>query len=97
MTPTPDSNSDQTHSSQLWDYKPWWCQPWSILLTGVGLITGSWLVFHRLWLTLPLEVLILGWWWYFLVVVPRFFAQEYGATQDSNANPNRPDSVTKSD
>ena len=25
----------------FWSLKPWWCQPWSILLTGVLAIAGS--------------------------------------------------------
>ena len=28
-------------SGDLWSHKPWWCQPWSILLTGVVLVGGS--------------------------------------------------------
>nr|WP_306465771.1 DUF6737 family protein [Spirulina major] len=28
-------------SMNFWDYKPWWCQPWSILLTGGVAIAGS--------------------------------------------------------
>ena len=26
----------------LWSHKPWWCQPWSIVATGVTLVGGSW-------------------------------------------------------
>lgn len=25
----------------IWTHKPWWCQPWSILLTGVAVVTIS--------------------------------------------------------
>ena len=28
-------------SVSLWDHKPWWCQPWSILLTGVAVVLGG--------------------------------------------------------
>ncbi len=38
-------------SINVWSYKPWWCQPWSILLTGCGVVGGSWWLFHRIWLT----------------------------------------------
>ena len=58
-----------------WHYKPWWCQPWSILATGIVGITGSWLLFHRLWLTLPLGLLIGLWWVYFLILWPRLLKQ----------------------
>jgi hypothetical protein len=60
-----------------WQYKPWWCQPWTILLTGTGAIAGSWVLCQRLWLTLPLSVVILVWWIYFLILWPRLLQQMY--------------------
>jgi len=59
----------------VWSYKPWWCQPWSILLTGVSLIGGSWLVFHRLWISGGVAVPVLLWMNYFLLMYPRSFQQ----------------------
>ncbi|NEO97779.1 MAG: hypothetical protein F6K58_03535 [Symploca sp. SIO2E9] len=53
-----------------WNYKPWWCQPWSILLTGTALITGSWLMFKTFWVTLIISIPILVWWGYFLLLWP---------------------------
>lgn len=70
---------DKEVSGDLWQSKPWWCQPWTIILTGVLLVMGSWLVFHRLWLTLPLSFLIGVWWLYFLVLVPKML-REMAAT-----------------
>ncbi|MFM7883374.1 MAG: DUF6737 family protein, partial [Microcystis panniformis] len=29
-------------SDNVWNHKPRWCQPWSILLTGITLIAGCW-------------------------------------------------------
>jgi hypothetical protein len=63
-------------SSNLWESKPWWCQPWTIVLTGIIIITGSWLLFHTLWLTVPVAGLIILWWTYFLIIVPRLLAQQ---------------------
>jgi hypothetical protein len=63
--------SNETVSPDLWQSKPWWCQPWTIILTGVLIVSGSWLTLHILWITLPLTVLIGVWWLYFLVLVPR--------------------------
>jgi hypothetical protein len=54
----------------LWSHKPWWCQPWSILLTGVTLVGGSWAWLGRWWITAPLAGAVLVWWWLFLVIVP---------------------------
>ena len=59
----------------LWASKPWWCQPWSIVLTGV-LITGlSWLVLKTLWITIVVSAVILVWWLVFLVMAPAAYRQ----------------------
>ena len=54
----------------FWSLKPWWCQPWSIVSTGVLVVSGSWAVLHRLWISLPLALGVLAWWLLFLVLVP---------------------------
>ncbi|GAX40552.1 hypothetical protein NIES4075_15180 [Tolypothrix sp. NIES-4075] len=54
-----------------WNYKPWWCQPWSILLTGVTLISGSWILFKIIWLTILVCVPILTWMGFFLLIWPQ--------------------------
>lgn len=59
-------SSDQ----DLWDEKPWWCQPWTIVLSGVVAIAGSWLLLHRLWVTIPVVGIVLAWWMLFLVIAP---------------------------
>ena len=66
------SNPDHSDSTRpsLWLAKPWWCQPWSILLTGVVVIAASWFVFGRIWLTALAGLGITVWWFLFLVLVP---------------------------
>ncbi|MEB3316622.1 MAG: DUF6737 family protein [Cyanobacteriota bacterium] len=58
----------------FWQHKPWWCQPWTILLTGsLGIALDGLLYVHfstPLWLALPWLLLILAWWFLFLVLVP---------------------------
>ncbi|NBV58421.1 MAG: hypothetical protein EBR68_01325 [Synechococcaceae bacterium WB4_2_0811] len=54
----------------FWSLKPWWCKPWTILLTGTVAITTSWLVLHIWWLTAAVAVLVLAWWCLFLLIVP---------------------------
>jgi hypothetical protein len=66
---------NETISPDLWQSKPWWCQPWTIILTGVLIVAGSWFALHILWITLPIAVLIAVWWLYFLVLVPRTLRQ----------------------
>ena len=56
--------------SPFWSQKPWWCQPWTIVLTGVTVDSCSWLFFHRIWLTALVSLAVLAWWTLFLIVVP---------------------------
>lgn len=59
----------------IWSYKPWWCQPWSILLTAIGLIGASWLLAHRIWLTVLVAIPVLTWLVYFLWIYPKLIAE----------------------
>ncbi|WP_448572770.1 DUF6737 family protein [Trichothermofontia sp.] len=63
-----------------WAYKPWWCQPWSIALTGIGLIAGSWLALHRLWVTGLVAVPVLSWMGFFLLIWPRLVVRSWLAS-----------------
>jgi hypothetical protein len=54
-----------------WNYKPWWCQPWSILLTGCLLVTGSWTAIHNPWVSAVISLPVLVWMGYFLLIWPR--------------------------
>ncbi len=54
-----------------WKYKPWWCQPWSIMLTGITLIAGSWLLFKTIWFTVLICVPVLTWMGFFLLIWPQ--------------------------
>ena len=55
----------------IWDYKPWWCQPWSIVLTGISLIGGSWLLLNNLWIAIVVAIPVLTWMIYFVLVFPK--------------------------
>ncbi len=55
----------------IWNYKPWWCQPWSIILTGISLISGSWLLLNNLWITIFVAIPVLTWMIYFVLVFPK--------------------------
>jgi hypothetical protein len=54
----------------FWNHKPWWCQPWTIVATGLALVGGSWWWLGLWWLSLPLALAVSLWWWLFLVLVP---------------------------
>ncbi|MGB7274772.1 MAG: DUF6737 family protein [Geitlerinemataceae cyanobacterium] len=67
-----------------WQYKPWWCQPWSIALTGISIISGSWLLFHSLWITVLVSIPIFAWMGFFLVVWPPMMAEYLAQLPDAN-------------
>ncbi|MEM9505612.1 MAG: DUF6737 family protein [Cyanobacteria bacterium P01_E01_bin.43] len=68
--------------SSVWQQKPWWCQPWSIALTAFSVTTGSWLLFHRYWLTGLVGLPMMTWMGFFLLVYPRLMA-ESGLLEES--------------
>jgi hypothetical protein len=68
MTETPPSTS-------VWQLKPWWCQPWSIVLTGIILIGGSWLLLHRWWLTLLVALPVGIWMGFFVLLYPKLVVE----------------------
>lgn len=75
----------ESSPASIWQLKPWWCQPWSIVLTGLAVPSALWYLFHRLWLVLPAAVVILAWWALFLYWVPK----QYAAAASAQALPDR--------
>ena len=69
----PNTSGNQPVS--VWQHKPWWCQPWSIALTGFTVIGGSWFWLRIIWLTVLVAVPVLVWMGFFLLVYPRLMAQ----------------------
>ena len=78
-------NPEQIADS-LWETKPWWCQPWSIVLTGLLVPAGSWLTLHQLWITVPVAGVMLGWWLLFLGLVPAQYAAAVREYKEQNAS-----------
>jgi hypothetical protein len=70
-----DTEFSQTSQASLWDEKPWWCQPWTIVLTGLIAIAGSWWLLHLIWITGLVFAAIAAWWLLFLVLVPRAYRE----------------------
>jgi hypothetical protein len=69
---------EQKNDFNIWNYKPWWCQPWSIILTGIVIISSSWFLLKTLWITLPIAILIFIWWGYFLIIYPQLLKKVLG-------------------
>lgn len=76
MDPQAAAATPQAEAFSFWQLKPWWCQPWSILLTGVMVPLSSWLLLQRWWITTPLVLAVLLWWLLFLVLVPASYADQ---------------------
>ena len=68
----------------FWSAKPWWCQPWSIVLTGIAVTAGGGWFSHRPWVALVLGIPIGAWWILFLVLVPRAFEQARHQGEEKN-------------
>lgn len=75
-----NTNATQVPQS-IWQLKPWWCQPWSIVAVGVLVPAISWLLLHRLWLTVPIALAVSAWWLIFLVLVPKQYADAVRSAQ----------------
>ena len=79
MTPDPlpktETQGGSSQTVSIWTYKPWWCQPWSILSTGFGAIALSWLLLHRYWVTGMVAVPMLTWMGFFLLLFPKLAAE----------------------
>ncbi|NET71757.1 MAG: hypothetical protein F6K62_12735 [Sphaerospermopsis sp. SIO1G2] len=58
-----------------WNYKPWWCQPWSIILTGLTLISASWLILKLIWVTIIVAIPVLTWMGFFLLIWPKLMIE----------------------
>ena len=74
----------------FWALKPPWCQPWTIVATGLVLVSASWLLLHRWWITLPVLLVVLGWWGLFLVLVPASWRLDLEARQAELSGPPNP-------
>ncbi|VVB07045.1 unnamed protein product [Arabis nemorensis] len=59
----------------VWDTKPYWCQPWTIMLTGLSIVACSWAILHSV-LVSSLTVGLIGAWWYiFLYSYPKSYSE----------------------
>ena len=70
--------------ASIWASKPWWCQPWTIVLSGLVAVAGSWVVLHRWWVSVPVAMAVLAWWGLFLGLVPAAYRQQQLGDVDVN-------------
>lgn len=75
-------------NDSIWQHKSWWCQPWSILLSGCLAVAASWLLLHLWWISGLVGLVVLAWWGLFLVLMPAAWRQQMGS---GNLNPEESD------
>jgi hypothetical protein len=61
--------------SNVWSYKPAWCQPPSIVLTGMAVVASTWVLSQSYWWTGVVALAVTTWWSLFLVVMPAQFKE----------------------
>ncbi|KAG0485512.1 hypothetical protein HPP92_009591 [Vanilla planifolia] len=90
-----DMDSYLSHLSleydSVWDTKPFWCQPWTISLTGVMVIAFSWLFLHSVVISGGVAFLIFSWWYTFLYAYPKAYSNMI-AERRKNVNSGAEDS-----
>ncbi len=69
-------NSKSLSNNAFWDQKPIWCQPWSIITTGILIIGISLFWPARLWFSIILSILIFFWWLLFLILAPMSYRDQ---------------------
>ena len=60
--------------SIYWKEKPIWCQPWSIILTGITILITSWIIFKSVLISSVILLFVLLWWALFLLVAPSTYS-----------------------
>mgnify|MGYP001345099773 CR=1 FL=1 len=64
---------DENSKNKLWDSKPPWCQPWSIITFGILVLIFSWKLLNNIVITSILSFFIIVWWILFLIIAPRTY------------------------
>ena len=71
---TSSSSSSASSASSVWKTKPFWCQPWTIVLFGVFCVSLPTLAFDWKFVSVAVAVPISAWWYVFLVLYPKSYA-----------------------
>ncbi|KAK3149626.1 hypothetical protein QOZ80_3AG0220040 [Eleusine coracana subsp. coracana] len=59
----------------VWDTKPVWCQPWTILLSGTTAVACSWVLIQSVVITAAVSFVICAWWYIFLYSYPKAYTE----------------------
>nr|YP_009531021.1 hypothetical protein PMNZ_790 [Paulinella micropora]AXY63710.1 hypothetical protein PMNZ_790 [Paulinella micropora] len=66
-----------TQWTLFWSLKAWWCQPWSVITTGILLLLLFWSLLELRWFMIGITGIILIWWIIFLVLAPTYYRQSF--------------------
>ncbi|CAL6441301.1 unnamed protein product [Bathycoccus prasinos] len=69
-----NTSSSSSSASSVWSQKPFWCQPWTIVLFGVFCVSLPTLAFDWKFVSVAVAVPISAWWYVFLVLYPKSYA-----------------------
>ena len=69
-----NTSSSSSSASSVWKTKPFWCQPWTIVLFGVVCVSLPTLAFDWKFVSVAVAVPISAWWYVFLVLYPKSYA-----------------------
>ena len=72
------SQKEDDEEKNVWKTKPFWCQPWTIVLTGVGIISLPTIVFDWKAVSGVFVVPIAAWWYIFLYAYPKSYRENNG-------------------
>ena len=67
--------SQKEDEKNVWKTKPFWCQPWTIVLTGVGIISLPTILFDWKAVSGVFVVPIAAWWYIFLYAYPKSYRE----------------------
>jgi len=66
---------EEMEERNVWKTKPVWCQPWTIVLTGMLIISLPTLVFDWKYVSVAFAFPIAAWWYVFLYAYPKSFRE----------------------
>jgi len=70
------SGEDSHNQHGYWQEKPFWCQPWSIILTGLFIIITAFTFLHNIIIESLVSIFIIAWWYLFLFIAPQTFDKD---------------------
>eukprot|EP00884_Botryococcus_braunii_P003678 jgi/Botrbrau1/13310/Bobra.0315s0008.1 len=77
----PGASQNRQLPESVWELKPAWCQPWSILMAGVAVPLAAYNISGgSVLLAVLLSIPVSMWWYTFLVLYPAGY-REYRASQ----------------